>query len=188
MNKKSLFLAAAATLFSCASYAANYVIKLEVNGLSQYSQAGFDANGLHRETGTEYDLEGYNDEGLNNEGFGRNGLDSEGNRQVECHEYVGYYFYYNREIEMPGANYYAQIKYYPRQGGSDKYLTIVWNDVDVASDYARYRSYWPSGAQEYLATEFEADGYLYTYPEMISGYSPSSVYSKTNYSVCRTKI
>ncbi len=51
--------------------------------MSRYDRRGFDKNGIHRITGTEYntkgrDICGYNQEGYHYNGFDRNGYDREG--------------------------------------------------------------------------------------------------------------
>ena len=46
---------------------------MDNSSIKVYDRRGFDENGIHKETGTKYDLEGYTRSGYNRQGYNREG-------------------------------------------------------------------------------------------------------------------
>lgn len=147
----------------------NYLIRYNVNGLVDFNSiAEFDADGINKNTGTEFDEEG---------------KDVNGNYQTECLPYSkssqqGYASYAYRFHSVSNTARYA--------------VEINWDGIDLYYLNVRYRTDYPTKSDwnNKAITTTEFDGYLYTHGSTQMEYvESSSPFNRVNYySVCRQRI
>ena len=124
------------SFLSCYSISAEYYLKLDDKATDRYivniefDQAGFDSNGIHRVTGTEYDEEGYNQQGFNVSGLGR-----EECRERDSDNYASHHYLYN---------YYSIYRWDGEQAPSNS-GNLYFTHIDLRDMY-RYRVNYVNGS------------------------------------------
>lgn len=160
----------------------------ENNNQIVYDQNGFDTDGIHKDTGTIYDQDGYDKTGYDIDGYDKNGFNIEGQGKIECPAYNGPYYYMSRLYNYSGVDFYGMQYSQSHQWHTSLNNTIYWNGVLIGSGSGRYE-YYGAFTRVEPANSFIVDNFRYYFKDMIAGWSiPNSNSSNNSYTVCRQKI
>lgn len=153
-----------------------------------YDQNGFDTNGIHKDTGTIYDQDGYDKTGYDIDGYDKDGFNMEGQGKVECPAYNGPYYYMSNLYNTSGPDFYGLKNTQSTQWNSYFQTQLYWNGIRIASG-SGYAEHYGSWIRVEPATSFVVDNYRYYFKDKNAGWSiPGSNASNDTYTVCRQKI
>ncbi len=141
-----------------------------------YDDNGFAPNGIHKDTGTIYNTEGFNREGYDESGFNNIGVDINGNTRYpsECATYNGLNFSGSTLYNMGGADYF--VTNYTPYSSSPLLYAYRWNSITVGTTN--------------IANPITliSNGYYYYSNGLVLSWSdPNSPNYKT-FAICRRKI
>ncbi len=150
-----------------------------------YDENGFDSNGNHKITGTQYDESGYDINGFDLEGYDISGFDSNGIGKIECagadaaaHEQRTHYISLSK-----GYTYYSATQEYKFTHGGRNYK---WGNSAINSEQITTTEYNNRSISHYYHTDgwkYYSDGFHHTQTIPLTHYTNYIHY----YKICRQR-